>query len=177
MRPAEEGDRSAETPAVSFRGWRLSCAGAHRYGGVRAHRACPSSGRSCGRWCSRSCSARSTSGCSSAGRSGTNGVALLTLLAITLIVILPAVLLGAALIQELTIGLRQDPERPDQSAGPFSIASWRSLPDWGSDYLQIQGSWRFLDRAPVHRQWPLGQRTFDCWASAHLRPGCASMSC
>jgi predicted PurR-regulated permease PerM len=67
-----------------------------------------------------------------------NGVALLTLLAITLIVILPAVLLGAALIQELTsVYAKIQNGQIDPQA--FFNRLVASLPDWGSDYLKSKG--------------------------------------
>lgn len=70
------------------------------------------------------------------GRS--NVAALLTLLAITLIVILPAVLLGTALIQELTTlyAKVQSGQINPQALFNRAIAS---LPNWGSDYLRSKG--------------------------------------
>jgi predicted PurR-regulated permease PerM len=68
----------------------------------------------------------------------TNGAALLTLLAITLIVILPAILLGAALIQELTTlyAKVQSGQINPQALFDRAVAS---LPNWGSDYLKSKG--------------------------------------
>ncbi|HEY1125992.1 MAG TPA: AI-2E family transporter [Sphingobium sp.] len=70
------------------------------------------------------------------GRSNT--VALLTLLAITLIVVLPALLLSAALIQELTTlyAKVQSGQINPQDLFNRAIAS---LPNWGSDYLRSKG--------------------------------------
>jgi predicted PurR-regulated permease PerM len=67
-----------------------------------------------------------------------NGVALLTLLAITLIVILPTVLLGAALIQELTsVYAKIQSGQIDPQA--FFNRLVASLPGWGSEYLKSKG--------------------------------------
>lgn len=67
-----------------------------------------------------------------------NVAALLTLLAITLIVILPAVLLGAALIQELTILYAKVQSGQINPQDLFNRAV-ATLPNWGSDYLRSKG--------------------------------------
>ena len=67
-----------------------------------------------------------------------NGAALATLALITLIVIVPAILLGAALIQELaSIYAKVQSGQIDPHALFDRMVA--SLPNWGSDYLKSKG--------------------------------------
>ncbi len=68
----------------------------------------------------------------------TNGVALLTLTLITVIVVLPAVLLGIALTQELgALYVKVQSGQIDPQA--LFNRVFASLPDWGSQYLKSRG--------------------------------------
>jgi len=68
----------------------------------------------------------------------TNGAALLTLALITFVVVLPAIIVGTALVQELA-GVYAKVQSGQINPQALFDRAVASLPDWGSDYLKSHG--------------------------------------